>query len=291
MQPTLHQLPLSESSSFLYLSWECKYFDKPWHFHKEYELVLIHKGDGTRFIGDNVNTFFSGDLVFIGPNVPHLFKNSGEYYEKEHAGSESIFIHFAEDAFGKNFFDLPEMKWVRNLLKISSLGIEVHGSTNKYVQEILFAMKYESSDKRLISLLNILIALSTSLDLKSIMAKEFTTSNMKDTNKINTVLQFIMANYTDEIYLEEIASKFNMSTASFSRYFKHHTRKTFSDYVNEVRISHACRLLIENNYTVSEIGYLSGFDNLSNYYRHFKKFVKMVPKDYQKRFLSNVCCK
>ncbi|MEO5650799.1 MAG: AraC family transcriptional regulator [Ginsengibacter sp.] len=289
MQPTFQQLPLSKNNSFLYLSWECKYFDKPWHFHKEYELVLINEGQGTRFIGDNVHSFRGGDLIFIGPNVPHLFRNSEDYYKKEDAFSESIFIHFAEDAFGKQFFDLQEMTSVRNLLELSSLGLEVHGRTNNYVKQILFAMKHESPDKRLISLLNILVGLSTSQDLKSILTKEFINSNAKDTNKINSVLQFILSNYTKEIYLEEIAIKFNMSTASFSRYFKQHTRKTFSDYVTEVRISHACRLLIENNYNISEIGYLSGFENLSNYYRHFKKYLNLVPKEYQKRFLSNAC--
>ena len=96
-----------------------------------------------------------------------------------------------------------------------------------------------------------------------------------------------MENYTKEIYIEEIATKLNMSVASFSRYFKHHTRKTFSHYVTEIRIGHACRLLMEDDYNISEICYLSGFDNLSNYYRHFKNTVGVIPKEYKKRFLSN----
>lgn len=291
MQPILQKLPLSTDASFLYMCWECEYFDKPWHFHKEYELVLINEGKGTRFIGDHVDQFRDGDLIFLGPNIPHLYRNSENYYKKNGLVAKSIFIHFTEDSFGEHFFDLPEMKLVRNLLESSSLGIEVHGDTNKYVQHKLFGMKYESPDRRLISLLEIFIFLSTSKELKFILSKGFTArnSNNNDTDKINTVLQFIMSNYTKEIYVDVIASQFNMSTPSFSRYFKHHTRKTFSDYVTEVRISHACRLLIENNYNISEIGYLSGFDNLSNYYRHFKKHVHIVPKEYRKRFLSNAC--
>jgi AraC-like DNA-binding protein len=95
-----------------------------------------------------------------------------------------------------------------------------------------------------------------------------------------------MKNYTEEIYVQEIASKLHMSVPSFSRYFKHHTRKTFSDYVTEIRIGHACRLLMEQDLNISEISYKSGFDNLSNFYRHFKKIIGIIPKDYRNRFLK-----
>ncbi len=287
MRPQFHKLPLSTDSSFLYMCWECKYFDKPWHFHKEYELVLIDEAEGTRFIGDHVSHFKDGNLALIGPNIPHLYRNSKEYYKNKGLLAKSIFIHFTDDFLGNSFFDLPEMKIVKRLLDKSSLGFEIHGNTNQYVKQKLIEMKQEGPAQRLLSLLNILIFLSTSKDLKFILSSGFTASNSNDTDKINIVLQFIMENYTSEIYIEEIASRLNMSVASFSRYFKHHTRKTFSHYVTEIRIGHACRLLMEDNYNISEICYLSGFDNLSNYYRHFKKLVGVVPKDYKRRFLSN----
>ncbi|MFI5124477.1 MAG: AraC family transcriptional regulator [Chitinophagales bacterium] len=287
MRPLLHKIPLFANTSFLYMSWECEYFDKPWHFHKEYELVLIDKAEGTRFIGDQVGHFNGGDLIFIGPNIPHLYRNSENYYKKKGLVAKSIFVHFTDDFPGKSFFELPEMKWVRRLLEKSSLGFEIHGKSNHYVKQKLLKMKEESPARRLLSLLDILIFLSTSKDLKYILSKGFTASNSQDTDKINIVLQYIMDNYKNEIYVEEIASRLNMSIASFSRYFKHHTRKTFSDYVTEIRIGHACRLLMENNYNVSEICYLSGFENLSNYYRHFKKHVQVSPKAYKQRFLSN----
>ena len=100
------------------------------------------------------------------------------------------------------------------------------------------------------------------------------------------VIQFILKNYKNDIYIEEIASKLNMSIASFSRYFKHHTHKTFSNYVTEIRISHACRLMMDSHYNISEICYMSGFENQSNFYRHFKKFTGVIPKEYKARFLT-----
>lgn len=130
--------------------------------------------------------------------------------------------------------------------------------------------------------------LSQSKDLKPLLSIGYSANNSGDTEKINKAFEFIVKNYKEEIYVGEIASKLNMSVASFSRYFKHHTRKTFSDYVTEIRIGHACRLLMENNFSISEISYQSGFDNLSNFYRHFKKIVGVIPKDYKNRFLKIV---
>ena len=133
----------------------------------------------------------------------------------------------------------------------------------------------------------ILIVLSNSKDLTAMLSKAFTANSTKDTDRIDQVLQFILKNYKNDIYVEEIASQLNMSIASFSRYFKHHTQKTFSNYVTEIRISHACRLMMDSNYNISEICYLSGFENQSNFYRHFKKFTGVIPKEYKARFLTN----
>jgi AraC-like DNA-binding protein len=284
LRPQFHKLPLSTDSSFLFMCWECNYFDKPWHFHKEYELVLIENSEGTRFIGDHVANFGNGNLVLIGPNIPHLYRNNEQYYENKGLTAKSIFIHFTDDFLGKSFFDLPEMKLVRRLLDRSSLGFDIKGEANRYIRQKLIEMQCEPPTRRLLTLLDILTYLAVSSDLKNILSSCFTANNSYDTDRINTVLQFIMENYTGEIYIEKIASKLNMSVPSFSRYFKYHTRKTFSHYVTEIRIGHACRLLIEDNYNISEICYSCGFDNLSNYYRHFKNQVGVSPKEYKKRF-------
>jgi len=286
MRPQLHKLPLAPDTSFLYIDEECKYFDKPWHFHKEYELVYINKTKGTRFIGDQVSFFEDGDLVILGPNIPHLYRNSEEYYKNNKLRAKSTFIHFTEDFLGGSFFDLPEMKQVKKLLERSSLGLEVTGKSNAFVKSKLVEMNDQKPANRLMSLLEILVHLSTSKDLTTILSKTFTASSDNDTDRIDMVIQFILKNYKNDIYIEEIASKLNMSIASFSRYFKHHTHKTFSNYVTEIRISHACRLMMDSHYNISEICYMSGFENQSNFYRHFKKFTGVIPKEYKARFLT-----
>ena len=286
MRPQLYKLPIAPDTSFLYIDEECKYFDKPWHFHKEYELVYINKTKGTRFIGDHVSFFEDGDLALLGPNIPHLYRNSDEYYKNNKLTARSIFIHFTEDFLGDTFFDLPEMKQVKKLLERSSLGLEVFGKSNAFVKNKLVEMNEQKPANRLMNLLEILVYMSTSKDIRPILSKTFTATSDNDTDRIDTVLQFILKNYKNDIYIEEIASKLNMSIASFSRYFKHHTHKTFSNYVTEIRISHACRLMMDSHHNISEICYMSGFENQSNFYRHFKKFTGVIPKEYKARFLT-----
>lgn len=150
-------------------------------------------------------------------------------------------------------------------------------------------MENENPTQRLISLLELLIRLSESKELKSLLSTQFNplhTTNTRDSERIHKVFEFILKNYTKEIYVTEVAEMLNMSGASFSRYFKHHMHKTFSNYVTEIRVSHACRMLMYEEKNISEISYLSGFENLSNFYRHFRKITGVIPKDYRTRFLE-----
>jgi AraC-like DNA-binding protein len=249
--------------------------------------VLIDKSSGTRFIGDSVSHFQDGDLCFIGSNIPHLYRNSEEHYaRKSKLRARSVFVHFTRDFLGNDFFDAPEMKHVHRLLVKTSSAFEIHGKSQKSTIAILRDMEIQNPAQRLMSLLEILVCLSQSAEVKPLLSTDFSANTSLDTERINKVFEFIMSNYTQEMYVLEIASKLGMSVASFSRYFKHHTRKTFSDYVTEIRIGHACRLLMEDSYSVSEVSYQSGFSNLANFYRHFKKNVGVIPKHYRNTFLK-----
>lgn len=287
MKAYLHKLPLDQGSSFLFNKWNCNFFDKPWHFHEEYELVLIDKSSGTQLIGDKVKLFKDGDLFLIGPNIPHMFKNFEEYYHEDNEkDATSVFIHFTEDFLGENFIHLPEMTGVQKLFKKAAFALEIYGETKAQVIELLKKMEYQPPSRRMLSLLTILINLSESDETKALLSTKFNlnTKDNKDTSRINQVLDFIMKNYQHKIYLSEAAALINMSDAAFSRYFKKHTQVTFSQYLTEIRISQACQLLIQGEENITQVGFLCGFDNLSNFYRHFKKVTGKIPKDYQKKF-------
>ncbi len=285
MKPQLHKLPIASNSSFFYSKYDCDYYERPWHFHKEFELVLITKSTGKKFIGNKVSQFEAGDLTLIGSDVPHLFRNDDFHYDLANKMmASSIFIHFTEDFLGEKFFQIPEMIRVKHVLDKSSLGLNIVGSLQKNIVEQLHEMDSQNPSKKLITLLEILLSLSNSSDIQTILPVGFSANHHGDTDKINKVFEHIMQNYKKEIYVTDIANELNMSVASFSRYFKNHTRKTFSDYVTEIRISHACKLLMENNHSVSEISFMSGFENMSNFYRHFKKHIGVIPKDYKNMF-------
>lgn len=293
MKPQLHKLPLVNDSSFLYKNWHCDYFDKPWHFHEEYELVMIEKSCGKKFIGDKVTDFEEGDLMLIGPKIPHFFRNNADYYKKSgKLEASSIFIHFTKDCLGKDFFDLPEMKLVHKLLENALYALEIHGSVKPYVIEKLQHMCTETAPQRLVSLLDILVKVSESHEVIPVLSARFKESkyaavdSCKDTERMGVILDYINKNFHREIYVNEIAAKLHMCSASFSRYFKHHTRKTFSDYITELRISHACKLLMMDDKSIAQICFESGFENLSNFYKHFRRITGVIPKEYRKRFLQ-----
>lgn len=295
MKPQLHKLPLVNDASFLFNTMRCQYFDKPWHFHEEIELVWIEQGRGTKFIGDKVSPFREGELILIGPDIPHLFRNSEEYYKKSSKlRANSTFIHFTEDFLGNGFFQAPELRQVRKLLLNSAYALQAQGKLKREIIPLLEGMGGQQPAQRLLSFLEILIRLSESKELKPLLSNGFVTGHKtmktvnksKDTDRVRKVFDFIMRNYKREIYVTEIAGMLNMSTVSFSRYFKHHTWKTFSEYVTEVRISHACTMLMLDNENIAQISYSSGFENLSNFYKHFKRITGVLPKEYRRRFLN-----
>ncbi|WP_018616918.1 AraC family transcriptional regulator [Segetibacter koreensis] len=292
MRPQLHKLPLKDCS-FLYKNWHCDYFDKPWHFHEEYELVMIEKSKGTKFIGEKVSDFEEGDLMLLAPRIPHFFRNNVNYYKRNgRLEASSIFIHFSEDFLGKNFFDLPEMKLVQKLLENAQYAVEIQGDVKPYIIDRLHRMNGESAAQRLVSLLDILVKISERADLNPVLSSTLPKGGSteaggdQEISRINTIFDYITNNFRREIYVHEIAEKLFMSKASFSRFFKHHTRKTFSDYVTEMRISHACKLLMNEDQNITQISFESGFENLSNFYKHFRRITGVIPKEYRRRFLE-----
>jgi AraC-like DNA-binding protein len=287
MKSILSKIPHPDSSIF-YKNVELDFIQDPWHFHEEFELILINRGTGKRFVGNHVSNFQNGDLTLIGSNVPHLFRNDNEYYSTGIKNQVSlVYILFSPEFLGHQFFELPEFRQVNKLLQQPTVLMDIEGKTKKWTSRKLLEMQDLNPVKRLLSVLEILVELSNSKELKSLLSYGYTAKNNVDAAKINFVFQFIMKNYKNQVYVKDIAKKLNMSIASFSRYFKHHARKNFSEYVTEVRISNACKELMDGDKSIAEICYSSGFDNQSNFCRHFKKYTNILPKEYRKRFLEN----
>lgn len=262
-------------------------FLKIWHYHSEFELVTILKSSGTKFIGDNIEKFNVGEIVLIGKNLPHMWLNDKEYFEeKSKLEAQAIAIHFKEDFAGETFFCMPEMKAINRLLENAQNGIRFAGDLNLIIKRIKKLDKLKGFDKT-ISFLKILNTLATHKEYKLLSSMGFVKS-FKKTGRTNLVevYEYIIKNFKDRITLEDVANIACMNPTAFSRVFKRVNRKTFSEYLNEVRVGYACKLLMEEKYNISEICFESGFNNISNFNRQFKKATNYSPTEYIKIHLS-----
>lgn len=284
MKPILEKLTLEPKYSFVVQSDHLPYYPTPWHYHPEYELVLVVKSTGQRIVGDNIENFSDGDMVLIGPNLPHVYNNDSQYYEgRKELVAEAIVIHFTEASLGKSFFDLPEMTFIKRLFKKAHRGLKIMGETKEEIAHIMHEMLSTNGPSRIIGLVTILEKLAASSEYRLLSSPGFSPkNNSPGAERITRVHEYIMMNFKKDISLEDVAEIANMVPNSFCRLFKSRTRKTFSTFLNEIRIGYACKLISEDKQSIAEICFSSGFNNLSNFNRQFKRIMQKSPLQYRK---------
>ncbi len=286
MKASFEQLDNSKDGSFLFRQFNLAYFDAPYHFHPEFELTLILKSEGKRFVGNQVADFKEGDLVLLGPNVPHCWKNDGIGIENS---SRSIVIQFKEDFLGDKFFENIETQPIKSLLDKAKSGILISGKTrDRVAREMIFLLTVPPFQK-LLGILDLLNTIATSKDIEIIdnQPDKYDLSAI-DLDRINKVYAYVIEHYTQDIHLETAAHLTNMTETAFCRYFKKITKKTFLDLVTEFRIKHACNLLTTSDKQVAEVCFESGFGNISHFNKQFKVFTGYSPLNYRKMFLATI---
>jgi AraC-like DNA-binding protein len=289
MKAALQKSPISDNYAFEVKYLTAPYFDPNWHFHAEYQLFLVVKGTGTRFIGDHVSAFRECDLVFTGPNLPHLWQSDHEYFENNpDLVTEGIVIYFPENFLGKDFLHKNEMYKVKQLFQQAQRGMEIYGQTHMKMSHLMHEILLVHDFDRILALLNLLNMMANSSEHR-LLATEGYSNSMKETetDRMNRVHAHVMKNFREKISLEEVAAIANMSPSSFSRYFKVHANKTFSDFLIEIRVGHSCKLLTNQKMSVSQICYDSGFNTLSNFNRQFKAVTHYSPLEYRKKYNDN----
>ena len=278
------KLPNTEGNSFVVNRYESPYFETPWHFHQEFELVYCEKGFGMKFIGNNFSPYSEGEIALIGKNVPHLFKADDTFYKPEATiKPSSVVIQFVDDFLGKDFFNSPEMFEMKKVLALSMNGLMIEGATRDKIRKIMLEMLTCGNIARLTGLIRIFDLLSKSTELQPVSVDEISGVNAFDSVKMNKVLEYALTNYKAEVSISAAAKLVNFSESAFSRYFKSRTQKSFLNFVIEMRLNESCRLLNETDLSVLEICYESGFKNLSNFNRLFRKRFGQNPVEYRKR--------
>jgi AraC-like DNA-binding protein len=258
-------------------------FYNQWHFHPEIELIYIHKGRGTRFVGNDVHRFERDELCLIGSNMPHMWRSDPEYFiEGSKLKLDVTVIYFHHDFLGDKFFDTPEMKNIDLLLEKAKRGIKVTGNSRLQVRELIRKLTLATGLERITTLLGILekIAFCNEWEyINTIYSLEKIEKSEAD--RLNRVFQYISDNFQRKITLTEIASVANLSAKAFCRYFKAKTHKTFNNFLLEVKVAHACNIILEKDMTIYAVCYDSGFNNLSNFNRYFKKLMNKTPLEFK----------
>jgi len=271
------KIVVDKQQSFLWKHVICKQFRPSCHYHPEYELIYIMKGYGRRLVGGSITNFSSGDLVFIAPNVPHIWQVAPKCPQ-----AETFYIQFLPGFIGAEFFKQPEMQPMRELMDAARVGVTFSAPVRKAMASRLKKFKALNNSERLLELLNILYHLSQDRDRRPLSPSTGRTRlNRRQEERISKAFQYLNQNLTGPISQAEIAQSVRLSPAAFSRLFKRTTGKCFMEVVKELRIAQACRLLTETTRTISEIAYDCGYETLSHFNCQFRSVMKMTPTRYR----------
>jgi YesN/AraC family two-component response regulator len=284
LQPTLEIVAPSFGSSFTFSKYVENANSKAhlWHYHPEIELVYINGGSGKRQVGSHVSYYNNGDLILIGSNLPHC----GFTNEQTGNKNETV-IQMKPDFLGNGFFDISEMKNIRNLFDQAKAGIAFGGETKKEIGRKIEAMEGLTQFDKLLNMLSILNELELSDDCKILNAEGFSMEmQMQDNDRINMVFNYVKDHFQEAISLEAVAILVHMTVPSFCRYFKKITHKTFTKFVNDYRLVHASKLLAEKPISITEICYESGFNNFSYFNKSFKEFTGKSASQYRQELRS-----
>ena len=278
--PRLKKVELDLGSSLLYSRYtEAKPDAKAyWHYHPEVELVYTKHGFGNRFVGNHISRFDDGDLVLMGPNLPHFG------YEFGLQGiNEEIVVQFGKELFEGTAGLMPELESIQNLIVKAQGGIAFFGETKEWVGEQLELMEKKNPFDRLMIMLQVLQYLSQAEEYEVLNAEGVTLIiQNQDDDRINKVYNYVKENYETEISLDQISKVALMTVPAFCRFFKKSTKKTFTNFVNEFRIRQSIRLLATENRSIGEVASEVGFNNISHFNKQFKRVTGASPSQYKK---------
>ncbi len=274
------------TASFIYRVRREPSFGVYWHYHPEYQLTLVLRGQGKRFVGDDISPFAAGDLVLTGPNLPHMWCSSRAAGSKGRP-HEQVLIQFPDSIFGGRFLELPEMAPVRRLLQRSAQGIRFADGVRGRIARRMVRMGRQRGLARLIELLEILRILSQAPVDRVLSSTSYTHAvGFADRERIDRICRHIAESSTRPIVLAQAAAAAHMSVPAFTRFFRKCTGKSFVEYLTELRVGAACRLLVESDRTVTQICYAAGFSNLSNFNRRFRELKGVTPREFRAQYAT-----
>lgn len=288
---SLEKVIPGKGNSFCAVNYENAYFAAPLHVHPEYELILIEEGHGLTFVGDSVQQLKTGDFMLIGSNVPHLWLSADEYYMPGTSlKSRSVYSQFGRNIFPAEYAVIPELTAVMVLLQEAQRGIIFEREEGGHVAEMFRKLPSKSGFDRWMGLYRVLNALASHCRYRYLTSDDY--SNTSDRYVENSItkkaIEYINKYYQNDITLESIAEHVGMNPSALCRYFKKNTGKKLFDFVCELRIAFAAKLLLNSNISITRIAYDCGYNNLSHFNRQFKAITNSTPTEYRKILSKDV---
>jgi len=284
MQPFREAILPSRDQSFAYRRFTLPSFPFRWHVHPEAELTLIVRGRGMRYVGDDLAEFREGDLVMLAGGLPHTWSSS----VRSGRGVESIVVQFLPESLGIDDGRRPETRAIHRLLQRAARGLAFRGRPAREAARMMRAMADLAPLPRLLRLLETLDRLTATRQARPLSTRVFTSPLLdRDRTRLDRVCRALERRYTQPLCLDDAARIARLHPASFARFFKRTTGQTFVEYLHRLRVGHAARLLSETDRSITDICFQSGFGNVSNFNRVFRRLRGATPRDYRRRFATH----
>jgi AraC-like DNA-binding protein/quercetin dioxygenase-like cupin family protein len=284
MRPQLETISPLENNSFKAFMQVKKEFDFPFHYHPEFELTYILSSTGVRYTGNQFENFKESDLVFLGPNLPHCWKNPEDNQEV----ASALVIQWKPDLLGEDWLNRKEFIAIRRLHELSAKGIKFSQNIALRVkQQLIELVEDPSAFGKIMQLLNVLNQLASTHEFKIICRQDFSHKvKLEDNERLNKIYEYLEIYYKEKIRLSDVAGLVCMAEESFSRFFSKLMKRSFFSFLNEYRINIACKLLVETDLQIAQISDQSGYESTSFFFRQFKKYKNCSPQYFRKKFKS-----
>lgn len=282
------QLTINEQSPIIARYYDYDHFTFPWHFHSEYEIIYVKESTGERFVADHMEFFYPGDVILLGHNVPHFMRSSDEYYKEDKSlRVKGVIIQFENDYLSHAISNYTDLNHIKTLLNKSRQGIHFPHPENTSIIKAIEKLPTQKGIKQITGLLLLLDEMAKFKPIRLLGSSHFnkTVSDLMD-KRLDKVFSYITLNYTKPILLTEIASIVSMNPAAFCRYFKENSGKSFIQYIQDLRIGYARRLLVGSSMDISQISLECGFNTTSHFNKIFKRVTGFTPSLYRNQFLK-----
>ena len=285
MPALFEKIIVKEGESFFIGIFQDNLEKSTWHYHNNFEISFITEGSGKRIVGDSIEEFQPGDLVFIGRNLPHVWIADKESRIPTNRTLEMVFLQFTLNVLSPQLLILPEFCHVKRALDLSERGIQIIGDTLNEVSEIMLQLPYLKGFERMLHFFMMMDIIGESETNVPLASKEYLTSRFTTGNKrIEVIHNYLMNNYREDVNLKNLAALVNMAEGSLCRYFKMNMGITLFEYLNKIKTDFACKLLMNKDLGILDVCLDSGFNNISHFNKQFKKITGVPPSEYRKQF-------